>query len=110
VDFLSCSDSSTLLQGSLPGLGCSAREIFDLSSVFSVSTDRNHSCRIFFVAEGANHLQLPQLARQTRVQTFLLNFSLLPVVDSISIACGLLQVKLGFILELPDRKARGFVV
>jgi hypothetical protein len=89
---------------------CSARNFFGLSSVCSVSTDRNRSCRIFFVAERANHLQLPQLARQTRVQTFLLNFSLLPVVDSIPIACGLLQVKLGFVLELPDRKARGFMV
>jgi hypothetical protein len=54
------------------------------------------------VAEGADHLQLPQLARQTRVQTFFLNFSLLPVVDSIPIACGLLQVKPGFIFELLD--------
>jgi hypothetical protein len=62
------------------------------------------------VAEGADHLQLPQLARQTRVQTFFLNFSLLPVVDSISIACGLLQVKPEFVLALSDQKDRGFVI
>jgi hypothetical protein len=54
------------------------------------------------VAEGADHLQLPQLARQTRVQTFFLNVFLLPVVDLILIACELLQVKPGFVLKLPD--------
>jgi hypothetical protein len=39
---------------------------------------------VLLVTEGADHLQLPQLARQTCVQLFFLDFSLLPVVDLIS--------------------------